>query len=853
MVWRNTTRAQRVRPLLAAVAATVLLAVLAPVAGTPAGAAGGGTVDLSGAVVAPWSVRPGVQIATVTGAGAHVPLTLVDTSNERLLTLITDDAGQANFAYVPDDYITFQTGNNATLPTTDGKTLRPGTYRIVDESKDPMEASAPFTVIDVDDHPPTSLYDGQSFGPGFHYVEMRDGVELSIMVRFPPASLYPQNKPFPTVIEYSGYGPSNPDSPEPGTRIANLLGFATVGINMRGSGCSGGVFDIFSPAQYADGYDAIEAIARQPWVLNNKVGMVGLSYSGISQLYVASTQPPSLAAITPLSTIEDPWYEQWPGGIYNQGFTKEWLAERDKQNAPNGTNWVSKRINGGDASCAAHQSLRGQNPDFEAFGRALEFRPQDTDARKLSYLVRKIDVPVYLTGAWQDEQTGSRFAIMLDEFDQAPVKRFTMFNGRHPDGYTPLVLSRWYEFLQMYVGQKVPKVPPLVRAYAPIAFKDEFKAPNLGFEPDRFLPAYDGDYDGARAAYEAEPEVRVIFESGAGDKTTPGSPKGTFATTFAAWPPPNTTEKTFYLGAGGTLTETPPTATNVADRFEFDPDAGPQSYSTTGASDFLYPQIKVDWKDFDEGKGLSYVSEPFTADTVIAGFGHLDTWLRSTAVDADLEVLVSEIYPDGNEVWIQNGLVRAGDRAIDEAASGGGFIEHYYDEAHYEELPADQFVNFQIPLFSVAHPIRKGSRLRVMISTPGRDMPLWKFENRAYGDGTVFHDVERDAEHATKLVLPIVGGINVPAARPPCNALRGQVCRPYVARANAAAPMPEEPTTTTGDPGTTVTSVDPSSTVTTADPSTTIAPTSSSQPGSSAPTTAAALPAVVVATPRFTG
>jgi hypothetical protein len=41
--------------------------------------------------------------------------------------------------------------------------------------------------------------------------------------------------------------------------------------------------------------------------LDYSVGMVGLSYSGILQLYAASTNPPSLSAITPLSTIEDPW------------------------------------------------------------------------------------------------------------------------------------------------------------------------------------------------------------------------------------------------------------------------------------------------------------------------------------------------------------------------------------------------------------------------------------------------------------------------------------------------------------------------------------------------------------------
>ena len=43
-----------------------------------------------------------------------------------------------------------------------------------------------------------------------------------------------------------------------GSRIANAFGYATVGVNMRGSGCSGGVFDVFNPAQMADGYDVVD-------------------------------------------------------------------------------------------------------------------------------------------------------------------------------------------------------------------------------------------------------------------------------------------------------------------------------------------------------------------------------------------------------------------------------------------------------------------------------------------------------------------------------------------------------------------------------------------------------------------
>ena len=53
---------------------------------------------------------------------------------------------------------------------------------------------------------------------------------------------------------------------------------------MRGTGCSGGAFDLFGyPSDY-DAYDAIEIVAHQAWVAHHTVGMVGISYSGLSQL-----------------------------------------------------------------------------------------------------------------------------------------------------------------------------------------------------------------------------------------------------------------------------------------------------------------------------------------------------------------------------------------------------------------------------------------------------------------------------------------------------------------------------------------------------------------------------------------
>ncbi|MCZ7536988.1 MAG: CocE/NonD family hydrolase [Acidimicrobiia bacterium] len=683
---------------------------------------------------ASFTVVPGVQTVTATDARPGAPLTLVSPDGERLVTLVVDEFGQAHFAYLPEEHTTFRTGPGAELPASSGTTLPAGDgYTIRDESTDPIEETEPFEVAARDDVPDETFYSSQTLEDGFGYITMRDGVKLSAMVRLPDPEVYGDG-PYPTVVEYSGYGPSNPEQTEPGSMIAGLIGYATVGVNIRGTGCSGGVFDVFTPAQQADGYDIIEVVASQPWVLHGEVGMVGLSYSGITQLYTASTRPPHLAAVTPLSVTEDAWQQLWPGGIYNSGFTRKWLEERDAQAAPGGMSWTQTLIDGGDETCEDNLVLSNQNPDFERLFRGLEFRPDDSDSRDLSLLVGDIEVPVYLTGAWQDEQTGPRFATMLDEFTGTEHERFILFNGRHPDGYSPLVISRWYEFLEFYVAKRVPRVPALLRAAAPAYFESAFGAPGLGFEPDRFEAYADDEYDDALSAYEAEPQVRVLFENGAGGEV-PGAPQARFETTFDSWPPPDAEARTWYLGPDESLLANAP-ADEGADSYEHDAEAGDISFFGPRGYELMAPVWDFDWTQFDEGKGLSYLTTPLTDDLVVAGPGHATLWFASEADDANIQVSVSEVRPDGIEYLVQSGQLRAGDRAIDEDRTDEIQVEHTYSADDYAPIPAGDFVEVKVGIPPFAHAFRAGSRLRITISTPGRNHGAWLFANPDYDGAT---------------------------------------------------------------------------------------------------------------------
>ena len=229
--------------------------------------------------------------------------------------------------------------------------------------------SPPLKVFSNRSAPPSTKIYNQTLPAGYGYLTTRDGTKLAINVHLPgPAD----EGPYPTLVEYSGYGYANPAGPQSGIQpIAGLLGFAVVDVNMRGTGCSGGAFDYFEPLQSLDGYDIIETVARQPWALHHKVGMLGISYGGISQLFVAQTQPPNLAAITPLSVIDNTQTTLYPGGILNTGFAVPWAEDRvhDAQPASptGGQPWAYERIQDGDAICKSNQDLHteARQPDPE--------------------------------------------------------------------------------------------------------------------------------------------------------------------------------------------------------------------------------------------------------------------------------------------------------------------------------------------------------------------------------------------------------------------------------------------------------------------------------------------------------
>ncbi len=641
------------------------------------------------------------------------------------------------------------------------------------------EATDELTVTAPGDVPPLTLYtDEQTLFPkdsGFGYVTTRDGTTLSANVILPG----PVDKgPYPTVVEYSGYQPSDPASAQIAA-IYTAQGLAYVGVNMRGTGCSGGSYRFFETAQSVDGYDVIEAVAAQPWVLGNQVGMVGISYPGISQLFVAATQPPSLNSITPLSVLDDSYRATlYPGGILNTGFAVNWTQERMDSADPYGQQWTTERADGGDKVCADNQQMRLQNPDLvtEIDDNAFYSNPLGDSLAPITF-VDKINVPIFIAGAWQDEQTGGHFPAMLDHFTASPHVYVTLVNGLHTESLSPPIAARYMEFLQLYVGKKVPDLSA-----------GSLIASGLGgaiwgvttFAP--FESRFAGKtYDQALAAFEAEPSVRVLFEQGGNPGFSPGTPEPLFTHEFSRWPVTEAVTTLWGLGDDGALTADEQGTSTTADEYTADPSALPPTFYTGDGNGVWRADVQYDWKPLPDGTGLGYVTAPLAADTVVVGAGSVDLWVKASTPDTDLEVTISEVRADGTEIYVQSGWLRASQRALDEERSTQLSPAHTNAEADVADLPDGEFSEVRVALFPFAHPFRAGSRIRLTIDAPGNNRAIWEF--RTISDGETV-TIAHDADHPSRLVLPVVPDIDVPAAPPACGSLRGQPCRPYAPAAN---------------------------------------------------------------------
>jgi putative CocE/NonD family hydrolase len=589
-------------------------------------------------------------------------------------------------------------------------------------------AQAPVTAAPVDDLSPPVRHHATFFARRLTgYLPARDGTQLRYSV------LLPKGKgPFPVIVNYSGYDPGSiggaaymDDNTAMSVDLDRTLvaaGYAVVGINARGTACSEGQFEFLARSYGEDGYDAIEWLARQPWS-NGAIGMANWSWAGMSQLATASERPPHLKAIAPGMPLGDARLDSWfPGGVPAPGFVDGWWnflhARWDAAAA-------SARAEG-DQRCLAQVARNYQTAETNRLPTILIRHPLRDDyieIRNLAARTGRINVPVLSMEAFQDEAVISRMGYFQETLDPSRLW-YVQTNGAH----------------DLYVAMRFRKDL--------VAFFDHFvKGDANGFENTPHVQVWiEGTYRGpAEAMYE---------------NLAPGI---TFA--HATYPLP-ATPLALALSAGGQLVAGT-AGTGAADGFDY-PMRGPGVNYQFGRDG--WEPLARDWR-----RGtLAYTSAPFDHNVVAYGPASADLWLTTGTADADVQVTVTEVRPDGQEMFVQRGWLRLSDRAQD---AGRSTMTRPWPidrpETMLAMVPGEPALA-RIEVQKFAHAFRKGSRLRLWIDTPSQYGGSLFAPQSVPTRITVLHD----AMHPSRLVIGTVAGVAVPAALAVCGTVIHQPCRP---------------------------------------------------------------------------
>jgi putative CocE/NonD family hydrolase len=560
------------------------------------------------------------------------------------------------------------------------------------------------------------------------HFETRDGVSLHYSVLLPE-----ETGRFPVIINYSGYDPgaiggleyrkiNSAMSPNLDQMLLES-GYAVMGVNARGTGCSEGTFDFLGPEYGRDGYDAVEFAAAQHWS-NGEVGMANWSWAGMSQLMTASERPPSLRAIAPGMVLGDARRDSWaPGGVPAPGFVGSWrfyLASRWASVAE------STEAEGND-KCLAQISRNIEGEEDHSITRLVlshPLRDHVINQRAPGARVSRIQIPVLSMESFQDEAVTSRQDYYQERIDEGLIWLVQTSGGHN-----------LYESRAFW--------PILIRFF------------------DRFVKGIDN-------GFEATPRVTVWMETasdGKGlQKQEMADPRWTFSRPRIGEDGISVEE--FRLGAGGVLT-TGDVTDGFPDGFRY-PEPGP-AVATYDDLESWGPQ-PANWRE----TSLVYTSDPLSETILAYGSASADLWLSSTTIDADIQVTLTEVRPDGQEMFVQRGWLRLSNRVLDDSRSTPlRPVPVDWPEAIRPLNPGEP-VLARIEVNKFAHAYRKGSQIRIWIDTPS---PWGGYTFDYYAESATVK-LWHDAEHLSMLRIGTLASIEVPDTFPPCGSVLQQPCRP---------------------------------------------------------------------------
>ncbi|OGV47554.1 MAG: hypothetical protein A2017_11305 [Lentisphaerae bacterium GWF2_44_16] len=450
-------------------------------------------------------------------------------------------------------------------------------------------------------------------------IKMRDGVALSCNIIFPAGK-----GKFPTVLARTPYNKESYNISSELVRRYLESGYVHISQDVRGKFDSDGVFDPFNETE--DGYDTIMWIASQPWS-NGKVGMIGGSYGGFTQIYPAKLAPAPLQAITPSVIGSNPVKNI----IYKNGVLQfpivSWIL-----NTAAGRSALSQPVEDWNeffTNVPIHDMATANGFEIPAFENWMSRTVADKywDTFNIDAFIGKIDIPVFLAGGWYDFYSDVPLRLFSEMKKNASMKK-----------KVKVIMGPWLHALSTdrIVGQIDFGVSSLmdIELIKKLWLDRFIKGEKNGIDKEAPLKIFVMGINKWRDEYE--------------------------------WPLKRTEYTSFHIGSGnsansmhgdGFLSEEKHESKSEKDLFIYNP-LNPVP-SIGGAT--LGPLIGG---PFDQRPAerrddvLVYSSRALKKALEVTGPVRMELYVSSSAPDTDFIARLCDVYPDGRSINLCDGIIR---------------------------------------------------------------------------------------------------------------------------------------------------------------------------------------------------
>jgi len=533
-------------------------------------------------------------------------------------------------------------------------------------------------------------------------VAMRDGVRLSTNAYLPS-----EHGRYPAILVRTPYNKGADITPNYRAFVEH--GYAVVVQDVRGRYESEGAFQPLTQEIY-DGDDTLNWIARQPWS-DGRVGMIGGSYSGITQWKAALSGNPHLKAIFPVVSGWDDYSDRYysTGGALKLGYRLEWLAENLRApgyHQPFDRFVLHLPVRSSDISALGWTSPLWRDvmnhPTYDAFWKAVSTREH----------IDRVKAPVFSIGGW------------YDNFVESDLEAYAALHRR--TGLNRIVVGPWPH------NMSIP--------FQGVNFGSESQVAVRGLQMEWF----DQWLKGKDSPLLSRPPVR-FFTMGVNEWRE-----------AREWPPESAISVNYYLQSGGranslagdgALADKPGRKAST-DGFEFDPD---RPVPTLGGATCCNPKV-FPWGPFDQrpieerSDVLVYTTRPLKHPVEVAGPVRVVLWVSTSARDTDFTAKLVDVFPDGVARNLTDGILR---------------LRYRNSLEKPEPAKPGEVYRIAIDAGVTSNVFLKDHRIRVEISSsnfprfdrnPNTGGPVAEARSLAKANQTVLHD----AAHPSCLTMMVV-------------------------------------------------------------------------------------------------